>query len=70
MLTVYELVQGEATISQGEPDEIRLFSDSILTALEFHGMDPEVMLRSLNVLVKRGKAQVFGSEGQEGVKFF
>lgn len=37
---------------------------------EFHGMDPEVMLRSLNVLVKRGKAQVFGSEGQEGVKFF
>lgn len=70
MLTVYELVQGEATISQGEPDEIRPFSDSILTALEFHGMDPEVMLRSLNVLVKRGKAQVFGSEGQEGVKFF
>lgn len=37
---------------------------------EFHGMDPDVMLRSLNVLVKRGKAQVFGSEGQEGVKFF
>lgn len=33
-------------------------------------MDPEVMLRSLNVLVKLGKAQVFGSEGQEGVKFF
>ncbi|KAJ5086622.1 hypothetical protein NUU61_007929 [Penicillium alfredii] len=37
---------------------------------EFHGMDPEVMLRSLNILVKRGKAQVFGAEGQEGVKFF
>lgn len=33
-------------------------------------MDPDVMHKSLNVLVKRGKAQVFGSEGQEGVKFF
>ncbi|KAL4920237.1 ESCRT-II complex subunit-domain-containing protein [Aspergillus aurantiobrunneus] len=53
VLTVYELIEGEATISQ-----------------EWHGMDPEVMLRSLNVLVKQGKAQVFGSEGQEGVKFF
>lgn len=42
----------------------------ILTRLEWHGMDPEVMFKSLNVLVKRGKAQVFGSEGQEGVKFF
>ena len=37
---------------------------------EFHGMDNEAMLKSLNVLVKRGKAQVFGSEGSEGVKFF
>ncbi|PWY80634.1 ESCRT-II complex, vps25 subunit [Aspergillus heteromorphus CBS 117.55] len=53
VLTVYELLEGEATMSQ-----------------EWHGMDPDVMLRSLNVLVKRGKAQVFGSEGQEGVKFF
>lgn len=38
--------------------------------VEFHGLDPEIMLRSLNVLVKQGKAQVFGNEGQEGVKFF
>ncbi|KAJ5899120.1 hypothetical protein N7495_003864 [Penicillium taxi] len=37
---------------------------------EFHGMDTDAMLKTLNVLVKRGKAQVFGSEGQEGVKFF
>ncbi|KAL9108160.1 MAG: hypothetical protein Q9227_007014 [Pyrenula ochraceoflavens] len=36
----------------------------------FHGMDMEVLQRSLTVLVKRGKAQVFGTEGQEGVKFF
>ncbi|PLB42506.1 ESCRT-II subunit protein VPS25 [Aspergillus candidus] len=53
VLTVYELLEGEATMSQ-----------------EWHGMDPDVMLRSLNVIAKRGKAQVFGSEGQEGVKFF
>ncbi|XRM39602.1 hypothetical protein ABZX51_002953 [Aspergillus tubingensis] len=53
VLTVYELLEGEATMSQ-----------------EWHGMDPDVMHKSLNVLVKRGKAQVFGSEGQEGVKFF
>lgn len=38
--------------------------------LEFHGMDPEIFQRSLNILVKRGKAQVFGSEDQQGVKFF
>ena len=37
---------------------------------EFHGMDPELVQRSLGVCVKRGKAQVFGSEGSEGVKFF
>ncbi|KAL3464756.1 ESCRT-II complex, vps25 subunit [Aspergillus heterothallicus] len=53
VLTVYELLEGEATASQ-----------------EWHGMDAEVMFKSLNVLVKQGKAQVFGSEGQEGVKFF
>ena len=38
--------------------------------LEFHGMDIELLQRSLNVLVKRGKAQIFGSEDQQGVKFF
>ncbi|KAJ5544912.1 hypothetical protein N7535_006702 [Penicillium sp. DV-2018c] len=53
VLTVYELIHGDAAMSQ-----------------EFHGMDTDVMLRSLNVLVKRGKAQIFGAEGEEGVKFF
>ena len=37
---------------------------------EFHGMDREVLQRSLGILVKRGKAQVFGSEDEQGVKFF
>ncbi|KAL1956006.1 hypothetical protein VTO42DRAFT_7906 [Malbranchea cinnamomea] len=53
VLTLYELAEGEATISQ-----------------EFHGIDPDVLQKSLQVLVKRGKAQVFGSEDQQGVKFF
>ncbi|UNI22607.1 hypothetical protein JDV02_008479 [Purpureocillium takamizusanense] len=37
---------------------------------EFHGMDSEVLLKALNVLVKRGKAQIFGQEDSLGVKFF
>ncbi|OAX85346.1 hypothetical protein ACJ72_00275 [Emergomyces africanus] len=53
VLTFYELMEGEVTVSQ-----------------EFHGMDPDVLAKSLNVLVKRGKAQVFGSEDSQGVKFF
>ncbi|KAF2869944.1 ESCRT-II complex subunit-domain-containing protein, partial [Massariosphaeria phaeospora] len=35
---------------------------------EFWGMEPELLARSLGVCVKRGKAQIFGSEGSEGVK--
>ncbi|CAK7272430.1 hypothetical protein SEPCBS119000_005121 [Sporothrix epigloea] len=37
---------------------------------ELHGLDPVVLQRALAVLVKRGKAQVFGSEESQGVKFF
>ena len=37
---------------------------------EFHGMGQELFQRALSTLVKRGKAQVFGGEGAEGVKFF
>ncbi|KAI9819941.1 MAG: hypothetical protein M1827_006511 [Pycnora praestabilis] len=40
------------------------------TSQEFHDMDPDILHKSLQVLVKRGKAQVFGSEDQQGVKFF
>ncbi|KAI5310781.1 hypothetical protein KEM55_002142 [Ascosphaera atra] len=53
VLTLYELVEGEATLSQ-----------------EFHGMEQPVMQAALNILVKRGKAQVFGSDDQQGVKIF
>ena len=37
---------------------------------EFHGMDPELLRKALNLLVKRGRAQIFGSEDSLGVKFF
>ncbi|KAL2063007.1 hypothetical protein VTL71DRAFT_6079 [Oculimacula yallundae] len=53
VLTLYELTESEATISQ-----------------DFHGMDPDLLQKALSVLVKRGKAQVFGQEDQQGVKFF
>lgn len=38
--------------------------------VEFHGLDPEILQRALGVLVKRGKAQIFGEEDSQGVKFF
>ncbi|KAI1454448.1 ESCRT-II complex, vps25 subunit [Annulohypoxylon moriforme] len=37
---------------------------------EFHGLDPDILQKALQVLVKRGKAQIFGQEDQQGVKFF
>jgi ESCRT-II complex subunit VPS25 len=36
----------------------------------FWGMETGLLNKSLAVCVKRGKAQVFGGEGSEGVKFF
>ncbi|PHH54498.1 Vacuolar protein-sorting-associated protein 25 [Ceratocystis fimbriata CBS 114723] len=36
---------------------------------EFHGLDNDLLLKALNVLVKRGKAQIFGQDSS-GVKFF
>ena len=53
VLTLYELVRGEATANQ-----------------EFSGLDMNVLQRSLNTLVKKGRAQVFGTENQQGVKIF
>ncbi|KAI1632692.1 ESCRT-II complex, vps25 subunit [Biscogniauxia mediterranea] len=37
---------------------------------EFYGLDPDILQKALQVLVKRGKAQIFGHEDQQGVKFF
>lgn len=33
-------------------------------------MDNDVLMKALNILVKRGKAQIFGAEDSLGVKFF
>lgn len=33
-------------------------------------MDASLLQKSLQVLVKRGKAQIFGSDDSLGVKFF
>jgi ESCRT-II complex subunit VPS25 len=53
VLTLFELVEGEATERE-----------------QFHGMDMELLRKCLGTLVKKGKVQIFGGEGQEGVKFF
>ncbi|KAI9889164.1 MAG: hypothetical protein M1814_005755 [Vezdaea aestivalis] len=37
---------------------------------DFHDMDPIILQKSLQALVRRGKAQIFGGDGQQGVKFF
>ncbi|KAF2156130.1 ESCRT-II complex component [Myriangium duriaei CBS 260.36] len=37
---------------------------------EWTGMDEDMFRRCLDVLVKRGKAQIFGAEDGAGVKFF
>jgi len=37
---------------------------------EWIGMDEDMFRRCLEVLVKRGKAQVFGTDEEAGVKFF
>ncbi|GJC89720.1 vacuolar protein-sorting-associated protein 25 [Colletotrichum liriopes] len=36
----------------------------------FHGLDPDLLAKALQILVKRGKAQIFGQEDSQGVKFF
>ncbi len=33
-----------------------------VTITEFHSMDPDLLQKALGILVKRGKAQVFGQE--------
>lgn len=37
---------------------------------EFYHLDMDVLRKSLDTLVKKGKAQVFGTGDQQGVKFF
>ena len=48
------------------PDEYR----EATRGTEIHGLDREMLLKAMQVLAKRGKAQVFGQEDSLGVKFF
>ena len=61
----------DATGQKGSVLTLYELTESDATAgQEFHGMDAELLQRSLMVLVKRGTAQIFGGEGEMGVKFF
>lgn len=56
VLTVYELREGEAVLANG--------------GREWVGIEEDFLRRVLSVLVKRGRAQVFGQDEGAGVKFF
>ena len=72
VLTVYELVEGDGTKGNGmfnnEREAVSVYTLLIVT--DIHGMDTDVLLKALNVLVKRNKAQIFGQDDSLGVKFF
>ena len=72
VLTVYELAEGDGTRGTGESLLLLENEDDYADWLwlELHGIDTEVLRKALNVLVKRGKAQIFGQEDSQGVKFF
>lgn len=72
VLTLYELREGDATRGAGmylpfHPGKEGGWADG---GKEFHGMDADLLQKALGVLVKRGKAQIFGQEDSLGVKFF
>jgi len=69
-----------ATLVEGWIDETGQ-RNSVLTLYElaegdatvgqdFHGIHQGLLQKSLQVLVKRGKAQIFGQENELGIKFF
>ncbi|KAF5657802.1 VPS25-like protein [Fusarium heterosporum] len=74
VLTVYELVEGDGTKGNGRfnagLDIMSCRHVTLLITTDIHGMDNDVLLKALNVLVKRNKAQIFGQDDSLGVKFF
>lgn len=78
VLTLYEISEGDLTVSQGLSLAcffiyFLLHGDGGLMewGTEFHGIDPYILRKALDVLVKRGNAQIFGAnEDERGVKFF
>ena len=47
-----------------------LVEGEVTTGQEFYGLDMRVLQMALQSQVKKGKAQVFGTEDEQGVKFF
>jgi ESCRT-II complex subunit VPS25 len=80
VLTLYELTEGDGTRGTGKLRHVLISCVAVVESLdadyarvsttEFHGLDQDLLQKALNVLVKRGKAQIFGQEDSQGVKFF
>lgn len=70
VLTIYELVEGDGTKGTGRLTRDELVQSHRSPSADIHGMDQDVLIKALNVLVKRGKAQIFGQDDSLGVKFF
>jgi len=65
VLTLYELSQGDLAMTEGRHSQFPLI-------IEFREMDPVLLRKVLQILVKRGVATIFkGADGEEtGIKFF
>jgi hypothetical protein len=69
VLTLYELSEGDLAMTEGTPIPFCVEGRLIV---EFREMDPVLLKKVLQILVKRGTATMFkGADGEEtGVKFF
>jgi ESCRT-II complex subunit VPS25 len=70
VLTLYEISWGDLTRDQGMEDPRCGVTNGLMAGIEFHGIDPTVLRKALDVLVERSAAKVFGSAEEMGVKFF
>ncbi|KAK7203183.1 ESCRT-II complex subunit-domain-containing protein [Myxozyma melibiosi] len=74
ILTLYEISEGDSSYTQGTHSPYPVTILHILTSshAEFHGIDSTILRKALDVLVRRGQAQIMRSaDGEEaGVKFF
>jgi hypothetical protein len=69
VLTLYELSEGDLAMTEGTRVPFCVEGRLIV---EFREMDPVLLKKVLQILVKRGTATMFkGADGEEtGVKFF
>jgi len=79
ILTFWEITEGELTEGTGEfiscftAVAVRVTARILRTLIpDFYGLPPALLRKSIETLVKRGKAQVIRGEGEsgEGVRFF